>query len=288
MKKSYITVSLIAVTIGFFSFQRSGQEKIERVQGKHWYPDGVSGGYAGAPNDANCTQCHSGNTQDGTSVNTITLLSGSTPVTTYTPGQSYTVALTMSPNPTAKGFQAVAKNPSNGTAGTFTALGGAQGAGVHILSGRATHTSSSAQLFAWTWTAPATNVGTVTFYVASMSANGTGGTGGDQVYLSQHQFGAESGAGVEELAQNKYNFKAAYSAEKNEVVMDFNSLIAGEMYFNLVDMNGRSVYTYKMGASEIGANHETIAMPDHLKNGMYVVNMFVNNNAMSGKIMVQK
>ena len=70
--------------------------------------------------------------------------------------------------------------------------------------------------------------------------------------------------------------------------MDFNSLVSGEMYFNLVDMNGRSVFTYGLGQSVIGKNSEKIVLPEDLKNGMYVVNMFVNNNVMEKKIMIQK
>ena len=70
--------------------------------------------------------------------------------------------------------------------------------------------------------------------------------------------------------------------------MDFNSLVAGETYFNLVDLNGRSVFTYNMGNAQVGKNNQKIVLPNDLKNGMYIVNMFVNNNAMSQKIMIQK
>jgi hypothetical protein len=56
----------------------------------------------------------------------------------------------------------------------------------------------------------------------------------------------------------------------------------------LVDLNGRSVFTYDMGNAQIGENKEKIVLPNDLKNGIYVVNMFVNNNAMSQKIMIQK
>ena len=65
-------------------------------------------------------------------------------------------------------------------------------------------------------------------------------------------------------------------------------LIEGDMYFNLIDLSGRSVFTYEMGKSVVGKNNEKIVLPEDLKNGMYVVNMFVNNNVMEKKIVIQK
>lgn len=288
MKKNYILLSAFTIAVGVLSFQKSGNEKIEKLTMKHnLFPTGVTGSYAGAPTDNNCTNCHSGSTQSGSSVNSVVFASGMTPVTSYVPGQTYNVALTMTPNPSKKGFQAVAMNSSNQVVGTFATvtMGGAS-----VSSNRATHTGSSNtsanMAWAWSWTAPSTDEGDVTFYVATMSANNNGGTSGDVVYLSQHVFG--SSASINEVKADKYNFSAGYSSNDNAVVMDFNSLVAGDMYFNLVDLNGRSVFTYEMGNAKIGQNKEKIVLPSDLKNGMYVVNMFVNNNAMSQKIMIQK
>lgn len=288
MKKNYIILSAFTIAVGVFSFQKSGNEKIEKLTNKHnLFPSGITGNYAGAPGDQNCTACHSGSTQSGSSVNSIVFASGLTPVTSYVPGQTYNVALTMTPNPSKKGFQAVAMNASNQVVGTFATvtMGGAS-----VSSNRATHTSSSNTssntAWAWSWTAPSTDQGDVTFYVASMSANNDGGTSSDIVYLSQHVFG--SSASINEVKSDKYNFSAGYSSNDNSVVMNFNSLVSGSMYFNLVDLNGRSVFTYDMGNAQIGHNKEKIVLPNDLKEGIYVVNMFVNNNAMSQKIMIKK
>jgi hypothetical protein len=107
------------------------------------------------------------------------------------------------------------------------------------------------------------------------------------IYLSEHVV-PESGASLSEVAANETGFKVGYNGTENKVVMDFNYLSVGEMHFNLVDMNGRSTFTYNMGESEIGENNETIALPSDIKNGMYIVNFFVGNKAMSAKIMIQK
>ncbi|MBI1837425.1 MAG: hypothetical protein HYR91_09190 [Flavobacteriia bacterium] len=290
MKKNYIILSALLIAVGALSFQHSGNEEIKGyLKQKHYYPDGSGmGNVSGAPTDGNCTGCHSGTAQSGASKNTLTVTSGLTPITSYVPGTTYNVALTMNPNPTKKGFEAVVMTSTNAIAGSIATI---TGGGVTITNSRAHHNStsntSSNSAWIWSWTAPSTNVGDVTFYVSSMVANGTGNQSGDVVYLSQHVIPASS-AGVIEQVQNSNKFSAGYSADQNAVVMDFSSLVAGNMFFNLVDMSGRSVFTYKMGQSQIGANHEKIVLPEDLKNGIYVVNMFVNNKAMEQKIMIQK
>jgi hypothetical protein len=138
----------------------------------------------------------------------------------------------------------------------------------------------------WTWTAPATNVGDVTFYVATNKANNNTTASGDAIYLSQHMVGSTAGIGENESA--KSNFVVGYNSETNAVKIDFTSLTAGEMFFNLVDMNGRSVFTYELGNAQIGKNTTSVKLPNDLKNGIYFVNVFINNTPMSAKIQVQK
>jgi hypothetical protein len=53
-------------------------------------------------------------------------------------------------------------------------------------------------------------------------------------------------------------------------------------------MNGRSVFTYELGNAQIGKNTTSVKLPSDLKNGVYFVNVFVNNTPMSAKIQVQK
>jgi hypothetical protein len=289
MKKKYVIVSAILLSAGIFSFQNEKNGTIEKFHKLD--SGGKIGSYAGAPTDQNCTACHNGTAQSGTSVNTVTLISGTTPVTTYTPGATYTVSLTMAPNPSKKGFQAVAMNSSNSIVGTATAnvVGGTQIKTANRPTHKSTSNTSSNLAWVWNWVAPSTDVGNITIYVASMSANNNGNDdSGDVVYLSQHVFAADGSNNLEEVKKDKYQFKAGYSSTNNSIIMDFNSLISGQMYFNLVDLNGRSVFTYKMDNAQIGENHEKISLPEDLKDGMYVVNMFVNNNAMSQKIMIQK
>lgn len=293
MKKNYLILSVAALALGFISFQRTGNVEVEKflVKNQHKNANGAPSAKTGAPGENNCTQCHAGSSQSGATENTFVLLSGFTPVTSYIPGQTYNVSVSMASAPAKKGFQATALSSSDVMAGTFTGQG-VGGTSVSSLAGRqyANHTSASNtstnMAWVWTWTAPATNVGDVTFYVATNAANNNTANTGDVIYLSQHIVG--STASIDENESVKSNFVAGYNAETNAVKIDFTSLNAGEMFFNLVDMNGRSVFTYEMGNAQIGKNVTSVKLPNDLKNGVYFVNVFVNNTPMSAKIQVQK
>ncbi|MCJ8288321.1 MAG: hypothetical protein HRT58_03240 [Crocinitomicaceae bacterium] len=292
MKKSYILSSLALASLGFFAFQQAEMESgiVQKFSKEHRFSGGGQSGLTGAPGEANCTQCHSGTTQDGSTQNSVLFLSGTTPVTEYTPGDTYTVTLSLASSPAKSGFSATALDATDTKAGTLigAGVGGTQN---FSASGRDyvshTLTSNTSAQWAFSWIAPATDVGIVTFYFASNETNDNGATSGDVIYLSEHTIGAASGAGIEETS-NEAKFTAGYNATSNKLVLDFNSFAVGDMNLNLVDMSGRSVFTYDLGTADLGSNKETIVLPSDLNDGMYVVHFFVGNKAMSANILVKK
>lgn len=291
MKKRYILPLAACVIAGTFSFNESGISKVEKFilpNGHNINAGGASAGKTGAPGETNCTACHSGTAQNGSSENILTVLSGSTPVTSYTPGSSYTIALVMSSNPAKKGFQATVLNSSNQMAGTFVASSNTaiNGTTKKYANHKSTSNTSATTAWGWTWTAPSSDDGDVTFYIATNKANGNNNDTGDAIYLSQHVI--TSNVGLIEQTQEESNFSAAYSPSNNMLILNFTTLSVGEMSINMMDLNGKSVFVYNLGNSQIGENKEKLVLPSDLKNGIYVVNFFVNNKAMSAKIMVQK
>ena len=296
MKKHYLLGAGAVALMGLFSFTDFNSAIIEGFSHKTALnANGAPGGKTGAPGETNCTQCHAamGGAQDGSSQNILTVADGITPITSYVPGQTYNVTLTLQSNPAKRGFSATALDGTNTMAGTFTgsAIGKTQ---VNAASGReyATHTvdgNEASELtsgfWLWEWTAPATDVGQVTFYVASNEANDNGTSTGDVIYTSFHPI--NSAAGVEEVEETISALTAGFSAANNKLILDFTTISTDDMYVNVVDMNGRSVYQRALGSAMIGENHEEVAMPS-IKNGMYVVHFFVGNRATSKKIMVAK
>lgn len=295
MRKNYFFIGILTASIGVVAFQGTNNLKESKfsISKVHLQSGGGQPSLTGAPGEQNCTQCHFGSTLDGTSENQLVMLNAQfQTVTSYTPGQTYTVSLTLASNPDKKGFSATVLDPSNNMAGALTGsgLGGTQdfqnGPGTRdYVSHTSTSNTSTTSLWAWSWTAPASNVGDVTFYVASNVANNNNTTSGDMIYLSEHIFG--SVAGVEEQ-KIESTFTAGYSIDQNTVVLDFTSLTSEDVFFNLVDMNGKSVFSKALSKSLIGTNKQSVALPAEIKNGMYVVTVFVGNKPMSANIMVQK
>jgi hypothetical protein len=281
---SILSIALLTA----FNSKKSGDISTYIKTEFHYKNSGGAGpGGTGAPGEQNCTGCHAGAAQDGSNVNLITLLQGATPVTSYVPGTTYTVALSMSTSATKKGFQATVLDASGNMAGDFTAGLNTQVNGTARK--YANHTSASntsaTTLWGWTWVAPATNAGDVTFYVATNETNNNGNNNGDVIYLSQHIFSSQSGAGIEE-GEVDNNFTAGYSSSKNSVVISCNTLVSGIMSMNLFDMNGKLIYAQNLGQSIPGQIKENVQLPSVIESGMYVVNFFIDNTAFSANIYI--
>jgi uncharacterized protein (TIGR03437 family) len=167
------------------------------------YASGPDPRLTGAPGDnpAACTSCHTGTPLNGGG-GSVQLTSSAG--TSYTPGQQQTLTVTIN-DPKAKvyGFQMSARldsDPAVGQAGDFTA-GGQQlvlcndgslkppkGCPANQSVQFAEHSSPfKTNVINVTWTAPASNVGTVTIYVAANAANGDANLTGDHIYTATLQ-----------------------------------------------------------------------------------------------------
>lgn len=143
---------------------------------------GGLGDRTGSPvSSATCTQCHSGGSF-GASVS-VQVLSGATPVTSYTGGNTYTVIYTVTGSASGYGFQGGALTSTNAAGGAFSAP--SANAQLVTISGRPyfehDNGASATGVFQATWTAPTAFTGNVTFYGIGLAVNGNGGTSGDQV-----------------------------------------------------------------------------------------------------------
>jgi hypothetical protein len=290
MKKVLIPISIIALTFGMLSFRTTHLSGFQAVPQDN---NGPAGGKTGAPGEQNCTSCHSGTAQSGTNENLLVINDDlGVGITQYTPGATYTVNLTMASNPAKKGFQVTALNGANAMAGNFVAGANTQLKTATISGGQrkyATHKSSSntsaTQTWNWTWQAPATSEGAVTFYVATNKANNNNNDNGDVIYLSQHIFVNDDASVNEAQVENK--FEVGYGVEKEELVISFSTLSIVPTSLNLVDLQGKSVWSKKLENASVGQNKEFVAVPKHIPNGMYVVHFFLGNKAYSAPVSIQ-
>src|SRR5258705_150305 len=177
--------SLLAALLGFLlssnSFIRPAQA----------FSSGPPAGYTGAPGEEPeaCAECHVP-ADAGTGHISITAPQ------IYVPGQTYPITVThTNPDPSRIrwGFELTVLDTSDQTAGKLQTLdgltqvlnnagpGGARQYIEHTAAGTFIGQQNTAS---WTfnWTAPATDIGVVTFYAAGNQANNDGNTSGDYIY----------------------------------------------------------------------------------------------------------
>ncbi|MFM2207943.1 MAG: hypothetical protein RL213_1918 [Bacteroidota bacterium] len=149
-------------------------------------------GRTGSPGETNCTSCHTSfplNSAGGS----VTLNNPNMPGNVYTPGQTYSMSLTVArTGVNLFGFGLEALNAAGQNAGTLNVTDAAstqiKNATVTGISRRnLVHTAgggsgAGSKTFNFSWTAPAIGTGTVTFYFAGNCVNGNTLSSGDYVY----------------------------------------------------------------------------------------------------------
>jgi hypothetical protein len=285
MKKNHVFLALLAGSIGLLSFNSIKQNNA--INTYHLNANGSPGGKTGAPGDQTCTQCHSGTVQSGTNFQTVVLTNASgTIVTSYNPGETYTVTVGMLTSNAKNGFEIVALTPSNTQAGSVAVTSATTTKTVTFGSKtRITQKSGGTSLNNWSysWTAPATNVGNVTFYLGTNVSNSNNNDNGDVIRNSQHVFG--STAGIQENTA-KVAINLGYSKASNSLTIDLASQLNGEAAINLVDLSGKSVQFEQLGNVSTGNNMLNVKLNNQLPKGVYVAHINVNNNFVSKKIYI--
>jgi hypothetical protein len=251
---------------------------------------GASAGNTGAPGENNCTACHSGTAASGDGFNILEWADG---INNYTPGETYTIQLTMNDASNKNGFQLVALTASgNAQAGSMIItddvrtqlLNGT--AGKQYVGQRAAGTSVSQWSF--NWTAPATNVGNVVFYVATNKSNSNNQNSGDLIRLSQHTFAAPaSGVSLTAYEMIQASLRIGYNKDASLISILFSTDESEPLHVNIMNAQGQSVQSHSLGMSYPGENNKEVRLKQQLSAGIYFVNFFVGNKAYSEKILVE-
>jgi len=240
MKKTYTLLFVLAVPAMFLLFT-SGI----------LFHNGSPGGKTGSPGDngANCTGCHS-----GTPINQeFMIYSAELLVQGYSPGQLYNFfVIAVDDNANKFGFEATAEDASGNKVGTFQA--GFLGATQTINNSKAiTHTAlgnipvvDSGTIWMFTWTAPPTTVGTITFYAAINAANGNGANSGDQIYLTQ--FPSSPATGI--IDRNENNALGLYPNPSTGIVNMNESMVQSGDKIEVLNIAGQLVYYRTLSAGE--------------------------------------
>lgn len=143
--------------------------------------------HTGAPGESDCSSCHGGFGVNSGPATRVLLLDGAVP-SSYTPGQTYNVSLTVNRATRVKyGFQLKVEDGNGGDAGTLISTTNRTDlASGYIFQTWNGNTSSTSGTITWNfqWTAPPAGTGPVTFYYCSNAANNNGGSSGDEIYTN--------------------------------------------------------------------------------------------------------
>ena len=143
------------------------------------YSSGQTAPYTGSPGDSGntCAVCHSGSTNH----NATPLITTNIPATGYEVNQTYTITVSVTSDVSRHGFQLTAEKDGGIKVGDFTAGMGSQVTNSSHHAVTHTYAGNSQTAWSFTWTAPATNEGEITFYAAVNATNSNNSDSGDQV-----------------------------------------------------------------------------------------------------------
>jgi hypothetical protein len=284
------SASLVLISAGL----SETSSKIESYKPLPTYSGGPgSGGLGdrtGSPlSSATRAQCHSGGSF-GASIS-MQLLDGGVPVTSYTAGTTYTIEYTVAGTSSGFGFQGVALTSTNTAGGSFSAP--SAGSQTVTIAGRSyvEHLGlSSNGNFQATWTAPAANSGSISFYGIGLAANSNGGTSGDQVtapgvitisesvqtsvtYTGNPFCGDATNQSpqVTGTANGTYSSAAGLSINANTGVIDVSASTPGTYTVNYVYASGSTNTNVTIYSDYTTSTSETICADETLTFGTQVL-----------------
>ncbi|HET6225664.1 MAG TPA: choice-of-anchor V domain-containing protein [Bacteroidia bacterium] len=170
--------------------------------------DNGRAGSTGSPSENTCNQSGCHNTyQLNSGGGSVKITSSSLTNWSYTPGQTYSITVTVAKTGLklfGLGFEALTSAGANAgtlTAGTGTVLksatigGNSRTSVTHAKNGG---TGTDSHAFTFTWKAPATDIGKITFYCAGNAANSSASESGDYIYTTSQVVTSPSTVGIVE------------------------------------------------------------------------------------------
>jgi hypothetical protein len=241
------------------------------------FSGGTPGGKTGSPGDggSTCTDCHV-----GTATPAEGWITSDIPTLGYEVGETYTITAEAMEDGVSKfGFELTAEDASGNKVGTFavvnseTQLANSNASVTHTSSGTSGTNSKT-----WTmeWTAPATDIGVVTFYGAFNATNGNGATSGDMVFTSMLSVDESSVGFGKELAVADFTFGPNPS---------FGSIQVSHPYdvaqVSIFDISGKTVLNIKNYTAD-----NTIDL-GNLNSGIYFIQLQHENAIKSQKLVLK-
>jgi hypothetical protein len=256
--------------------------------------DNGKAGYTGSPGELKCNDCHNSFTIN-TGGGSVYLSSTNMTNWQYVPGQVYNMKVTV--KKTGKslfGIGLEALSSTNANAGTITVTSTTKAQLknasissvlrsnlVHKLNGGANPDSS---VFTFNWTAPATNVGNITFYFAGIAADNDGNENGDYVYNSSKVITPFIATGIEEQSNVSFTSSIIYNAADRNVIVNTTSEKPQTATIELFDLSGRKIFAENGIKLNAGQSTNQVDVSSVVKSGIYIVNIRTEEFSQSKRI----
>lgn len=257
-------------------------------------------GYTGSPGEGTCADagCHTGTAVNGGG-GSVVISSINLSNWKYTPGQKYTISVTVSQTGRGLfGFDFEALEASGKSAGTMTVtnsaemtLGQKTVAGnqrkcmTHKLNGGKTNNSHA---FTFDWTAPSTSVGDITFYATGNACNGNGSASGDLVYKTSQVVNLDN-TSIENGISLHGSSNFYYNPSSRELTIVVNKVnMHPEISIELLSLNGQQAISIAHKDPVFGDSFSKSAyLPDHISSGIYFLKLYNGHETSVKKILIQ-
>jgi hypothetical protein len=212
----------------------------------------------GAPNDGNCTDCHSGSPLPPSGIVDFQF-SGANQ--TYLPNQTYTISLSVSSGQ-KNGFELTILDVYDNKVGHFVA-------GVNSIVETATgreyvlHTNSvGITSFDFTWESPTTDKGNLFIYYCFNKSDNDGTTNGDKIYMNQELIISGS-VGLTEFENT------AITYDKLNHAIDFKNINLKSVKLKMMcySIDGQLLFTKRITNSKI-------TLPEEIKNKCVIISLY--------------
>ncbi len=250
-------------------------------------PTGHAGAFALGELTCAKSGCHSSNgaQNDGSGSLSIQFPAG----TEYTPGTLYDMELVIDdPGFMQYGFQLIAVADNGQSIGqlvstnSFTTITTASGRDYLSHSNIPDAIGSS---YPFSWQAPASDSGTITFFATGVSADGNNSPAGDWVYFGELALTPASDAiGDAQLINSANLFPSPASTHST---LEFTLLSEQNISIRLLDISGRTVQNWNPGLLNAGHQSLNLDLSQQLTGGQYILQLQAENQVKALKIMVQ-
>lgn len=254
------------------------------LQTSQTHPNSPDWGYTGAPSENTCgkSSCHNNTPNSGAGTLSITFDSQY-----YVPGNTYLVTVSTDETGMSRfGFETNCLDATNTKQGSATLINTTNTSFNNTTLNRwyVGHKSAgSTKTWTFNWTAPATNAGDLTFYVASICANNNNNSSGDHCYTNSAVFQPQPNSVINVLS-NENDFQLIQNPVTDKILVSYNNSIKGKSLIRLLDLNGRVVKILLNEEQNTGSQTSTFLAPE--TSGLYLIDYSNGNNHTVKKVIV--